>query len=416
MKKLFYRLASSQSFAKLFSLDGRLEERRRAIFSKSSVCAVVALAACMSLGALLFPHVGHAQCVWDCDLGSDILDNPWSNSPQFDIVYCFDQDCVKNLKDSNNNPIFTKSIPPAKVRNTLSNSSCPGTTDVTVLGDVVALLRDSQGNLQPQSAVQARLLIIIKGVTCSVLEGSSSTVLSRVLTVDPETLETEPRTNVFDGTSSITILAPTSSTPASLKTPKGWPFPCISNEGTGILAQDCPFPLGIVEFNSGTLAADLPQFGQFALGEVYRAVQSTRFIGIRDCKGDANSMDPGTITCSVGGGQSLGLIEFPGNWAGAENKKFNPKSGTGAFDIFTELFNGIDPTTVTASVNGGNPIPARKCDDKPSQNTERCFFAAKDLLPNGCIKGAPVNILVKGRVSIGGTVFKFESKDNPTCN
>lgn len=389
------------------------------MFPKSSVCAVVVLAAFMSLGALLFPQVGHAQCVWDCDLGSDLLDNPWSNSPDFDIVYCFDQDCVKNLKDSNNNPIFTKSIPPAKVTNTLLTPSCfdtpPFTTDVTVMGNVVALLRD-QGNLQPQSAAQATLSIKIKGVTCSVLEGSSSTVLSRLLTVDPYTGMTEPRTNVFDASSSITILAPTASTPTSLKTPKGWPSPCISDEGTGILSQNCPFPLGVVEFNSVTLAADLPQFGQFALGEVYRAVQSTRDIGIRDCKGDANSMNPATITCSVGGGQSLGLWDFPGNWAGAENKKFNPKSGTGPFDIFTENFLGIEPATVTASANGGNPIPASKCDDKPSQNAERCFFAARDLLPNGCTKGAPVNILVKGTVSIGGTLFKFESKDNPTCN
>ena len=54
------------------------------MFSKSSVFAVVALAAFVSLGALLLPHVGHAQeCVWDCDLGSDIIDFPWGNSPGY---------------------------------------------------------------------------------------------------------------------------------------------------------------------------------------------------------------------------------------------------------------------------------------------------------------------------------------------
>ena len=58
MKKLFYRLSSSRSFAKLFSMHARLEERRRVMFSKSSVFAVVALAAFVSLGAFLFPQVG----------------------------------------------------------------------------------------------------------------------------------------------------------------------------------------------------------------------------------------------------------------------------------------------------------------------------------------------------------------------
>src|SRR5882724_9702490 len=65
MKKLFYRLSSNRSFGKLFSMHARLEEKRRVMFPKSSVCAVVALAAFMSLGAFLFPQVGHAQeCVW----------------------------------------------------------------------------------------------------------------------------------------------------------------------------------------------------------------------------------------------------------------------------------------------------------------------------------------------------------------
>ena len=47
------------------------------MFPKSSVFAVVALAAFVSLGALLFPQVGQAQCIWDCDLGSDPNFNPW---------------------------------------------------------------------------------------------------------------------------------------------------------------------------------------------------------------------------------------------------------------------------------------------------------------------------------------------------
>ena len=68
------------------------------MFAKSSVFAVVALAAFVSLGALLFPQVGQAQeCIWDCDLGSDFFNNPGENSPGFSIVYCFDQPCVEEL-------------------------------------------------------------------------------------------------------------------------------------------------------------------------------------------------------------------------------------------------------------------------------------------------------------------------------
>ena len=55
------------------------------MFAKSSVFAVVALAALVSLGALLFPQVGQAQeCIWDCDLGSrlPLHINPGENSPR----------------------------------------------------------------------------------------------------------------------------------------------------------------------------------------------------------------------------------------------------------------------------------------------------------------------------------------------
>ena len=118
MKKLFYRLSSSRSFGKLFSMHARLEERRRVMFPKSSVFAVVALAAFVSLGALLFPQVGHAQeCIWDCDLGSDIFNFPGENSPDFSIVYCFDQPCVASLG------IFTGAIPNASVK------QCPSKPD-----------------------------------------------------------------------------------------------------------------------------------------------------------------------------------------------------------------------------------------------------------------------------------------------
>src|SRR5262245_2515426 len=183
MKKLFCRLSSRRPFARLFSMHARLEERRKVMFPKSSVFAVVAFAAFVSLGALVFPQVVQAQdCLFDCpDLGSDPSFNPWFNSPQaLDIAYCFDRDCVLNLKDSKNNPIFTgKSIPTPQVSH--QPFSCPGPGNVEISGTVIALLRDNKGNLVPNSAAQAQLNIIIKDVSCS----SDSTTLSRVVHLLP---------------------------------------------------------------------------------------------------------------------------------------------------------------------------------------------------------------------------------------
>jgi hypothetical protein len=395
------------------------------MFSKSSVCAVVALAAFISLGAFVFPHAAHAQCVWDCDLGSDILDNPWGNSPGYDIVYCFDQDCVKRLTDSSGSPIFTGTIPTASVSQNYSDT-CPSSTNggtVELGGTIVALLRDKQGNLHPESAAEATLSIIVKNVNCTGSAGSGSTVLTRAITVN------ESRTAVFDATSNITLL-PTPQLNAgnnSLSAPKGWAG-CPTNKQTGALSNICPFPLGIVEFTKdSTLSAALPALGFFATGEVYHADESARFVGIRDCKGDANSTDPKTISCAVGGtvavggGQSLALFNLPGNWSGAADKTFNPKSSTAPFDIGpTPLFDEIvftDPNhPVTASANGGTPINATSCNLMPSQTTLRCSFPAKNLLPTGCKTGDPVDIVVKGRLRINNTDFKFESEDSPTCN
>ena len=407
MKKLFYRLACSRSMAKIFSTDAQLEKRNRVIFF-----AVLALLAFVSLGAFVFPHVGHAQeCVWDCDLGSDILDNPWGNSPQsqLDIAYCIDRDCViRNLT-----PILGP-IPSANTSVGLDkspNTTCTngGNSDVTISGPVVAWLRDASGNVVPGSAAQASLLIKIKCVTFA--GDTGATTLKRAV------VPKEPRTNVFDASSSITILA--SSTTPSLSSPKGWTG-CPTNN-KGILTGNCAFPLGIVEFNNNTaIARELPAAPPFLQAEVFRAEESTRFVGIRDCKGPADptpaSIDPTTIQCSVGGGQSLALLFLPGNWSGANSHTFNPTKGSNPYDIdISTLPPGINilPNTVVASANGGNPISPTGCNEIPSQNVERCFFIARDFNVV-CKTGDHVNLLVTGQLEDGR---KFESTDPLlTCN
>src|SRR5262249_43714072 len=432
MKKLFYRLSSRRSFVKLFSksMHARSEEKSSVLFFKSSVFAVVALAAFVSLGAFLFPQVVQAQdCLFDCpDLGSDPSFNPWFNSPQaLDIAYCFDRDCVLKLMDSKNKAIFTgNSIPTPQVEHK-PGFSCPGTGNVEISGTVVALLRDKKGNFLPDSAAQAELKIIILGASCF----SNPTRLSRVVGVS------EPRTDVFDPTSSIIILPPnTPGTPASL-TSKGKGWTGCPTDNTGTLSGKCAFPLGTEEFTVSQRANQLPAtttgplVNRFQVGEVYRAVQSTKFVGVRDCKGDPQtippSIDPSTINCSVGeivtGGDAQGLLTFGGNWSGSIDKTINPKSGTGPFDILStvDFLSNILPDTVTASANNGPEVKATSCNDNFNQKipAERCNFPARNLLPDGCQDGEIVNILVKGKLAItdgNGNDFRFVSKDDPICN
>jgi hypothetical protein len=416
MKKLFYQLACSRSMAKIFSTDAQLERRNRVIFF-----AVLALLAFVSLGAFVFPHVGHAQeCVWDCDLGSDIFDNPWGNSPQsqLDLAYCIDRDCViRNLTPilgpiPSANTSVGLDISPISPPNSCTNG---GNSDVTISGPVVAWLRDASGNVVPGSAAQASLLIKIKCVTFA--GGTGATTLKRAV------VPKEPRTNVFDASSKITIFAagqsPITPTPDSLKNPSGWTG-CPTNN-KGILTGNCAFPLGIVEFNNNTaIARELPAAPPFLQGEVFRAEELTRFVGIRDCKGPADPTpvptDPTTIQCSVGGGQSLALLFLAGNWSGANSHTFNPKSGSNPYDIDISILPpgiSILPNTVLASANGGNPISPTGCNEIPSQNVERCFFNASDLNVV-CKTGEDVKLLVTGQLEDGR---KFESTDPQlTCS
>ena len=410
MKQLFYRLSSSRSSAKFFSMHGPLEERRRVMLAKSSVFAVVALAAFLSLGALLLPQVGQAQeCIWDCDLGSDFFNNPGENSPGFSIVYCFDQPCVAGLG------IFSGTIPTASVKQDAS-ADCPATgITITISGNVVAAVRDSKGNIIPESAAEALFDLVVKNVTCS----GPASILSRVVSL------TESPDAVFAANSSITILpAPILNSGNSNLTAIGWPG-CTNDKKTGVLLANCSFPLGIDVSNTvKELSAKFPAGGFFAQnGEVYRGHGLGRLVAMRMCKGDANSK-PSSIACTVGGDVAVGGFEadavfnFAGNWSGAGSHTFNPSSGSNPFDIITPLFASIDVKTVTASANGGTPVSPTSCNPMPSQGLLRCSFIARNLAPKGCTAGQPVNLVVRGNVfsAEANRFVKFVSDDDPVCS
>ena len=297
------------------------------MFPKSSVFAVVALAAFVSLGALVFPHVAHTQeCIWDCDLGSDFNNLPAENSPNFSIVYCFDQPCVAGLG------ISTGAIPNPSVKQNADPDTCNGTTTITIMGNVVAVLRDSKGNLRPESAALATLLIGVNNVNCSVISGNS--ILSRIVSV------TESPGAVIAGNSNITILP-------SLNSPNWSGTGCPTNKA-GILTANCSFPLGIdVSKTDKELSAKFPAVpGLFALKEVYHGNGLGRVVAMRMCKGDANKPSS-SIACTVGGDVAVGgfvadaVFNFDGNWSGAESHTFNPGSGSNPFDIITYALCGI---------------------------------------------------------------------------
>src|SRR5687767_14172069 len=282
MRSLFYRLSSSRSFAKLLSqpIDARLKERRKVMFSKSSVFAVVALAAFVSLGALLFPQVGQAQeCIWDCDLGSDENNNPGENSPGFSIVYCFDQPCVTGLG-------ISSSVIPAVTHVPTPPGDCPTTgfyNNITISGTVVAVLRDKNG-LKPDSAAEASFNIVVNNVNCS--GTSPNSTLSRIVSL------TDSPANVIAG--SITILAHSSD--PNLDSPN-WGGTGCPTDKAGILTANCAFPLGIdASNNAKQLQAKFPAIGGFLLNEVYHGTGLGRVVSMRMCKGDANS-SPSSIAC-----------------------------------------------------------------------------------------------------------------------
>ena len=418
MKNLFYRLSSNRSLAKLLAkpMHARLEETRRDMFPKNSVFAVVALAAFVSLGALLLPQVGQAQeCIWDCDLGSDFFNNPGENSPGFSIVYCFDQPCVAGLG------ISTGTIPTVEQR--VTSGTCPtsttGVVTIAITGkNVVAALKDNRGNLKPDSAAEATLSIVINGVKCT--GTSPNSTLSRVVSLG------EPPSGVITG--NITILA--NSFDPNLNAPN-WGGTGCPTDKAGILTANCSFPLGIdASNNAKQLEAKFPAIGGFLLNEVYHGNGLGRVVSMRMCKGDANEPSS-SIACTVGGDVAVGgfvadaVFNFDGNWSGAGNHTFNPKSGSNPFDIIIPFFNMIladstHPVTAKASVDGGNPVSATGCNAMPSQSVIRCNFIARDLAPNGCTPNQPVDLVVTGTVFSADTArttpVKFVSGDDPVCS
>jgi len=396
------------------------------MFSKSSVFAVLALAAFACLGALLFPQVVQAQegCVWDCDLGSDPFFNPWGNSPasQLDIAFCIDQGCVfQNLvptlgpipSSSTDVAIVVSDLDPLQTCTNPLSTPTGAYRNVTISGPVVAWLQNGSA-IVSGSPAQASLFIKIKCATLDGAPGSGTSTVTRAV------VPKELRTNVFDSSSRIEISP--FSIPNSPSHPSGWTG-CSNN---GVVTSTCAFPLGVVEFNNSTAIAKVLPAGPAPLpylaGEVFRADESTRFVGVRDCKGAADvtpPADPTTIECSsgsggnqvvsTGGGQSLALLFFVGNWSGANAHTFNPTKGSNSYDIdLSTVPNAVVlQETVLASANGGSPIPPKNC-SPPGQNVQRCFFDARPLNVT-CQQGQHVTLLVTGELQDGR---KFQSTDS----
>ena len=133
---------------------------------------------------------------------------------------------------------------------------CP-TTNIMIRGNVVAVLKDKNGNFKPDSAAEALLFVVVKDVTCSVLGSPpSNSSLSRFVTL------TDSPSAVFAANSNITILAQSSQ--LSLDSPNWGGSGCPSNN-KGILTANCSFPLGIDVSNTrqAQLSAKFPAERRF---------------------------------------------------------------------------------------------------------------------------------------------------------
>lgn len=383
---------------------------KRSVFGVSA--AAVALVGSLSLGALMFPKAAEAVCLWNCTLTSNSLNDSGSNSPgKYQIRYCFDADCLLTITDSTGNLIFdATNVPTANVTQTLSDPTCvSGTTNVTVDGHVVAFREDSNGFPIADSAAEALFHVVVLGATCTGT-GVDSEVSSIVsVNEDPQT--------VFAAASSITILH--TSSQAILAHPLSWgdngPASCTTNSD-GTLKDDCAFPLGVEEWNKQfKIANELPEIFPYKEGEVYFADGSTRFVGLRMCKGDANSTDPSTIRCSAGGVESEAQLPFTGSWAG-NSHKYNPVSGLNRFDIITSLFDSIDQSTVKFRADAGPIVNPVRCSTDAAKSAVSCWVNASELSPTPCSGGNMVKVVATGLVEYRNTLVKFGAEDDPVCN
>lgn len=384
------------------------------MFPKSSVFAVVAFVAFMALGALLFPQVAEAQeCIWDCDLGSDPFNNPGENSPDFSIVYCFDQPCIVTLNTAFN--IFT-SIPTASVSQSVNPPGliCDGSTlnSITISGNVVAVAKKN-GVPDPNSAAEALFNIVANKVICN---PDLNNNLTATISVGDG-----PGT-VIGGSINILNNPILNAGHSELTKPFGWPG-CTNDKQTGDLGS-CIYPLGNNQSNTLTqLLATWPLIPQLFQEKVlYSATALGRAASMRMCKGPANK-SVSFVDCKVGQASAVGgfvadvMFNVDVGWAGAGDKFFNPVSNTGVTDVITPLFADIVIDTVTCSANGGTPKPAGSCSTMPSKNALRCDCPARDLLPSGCTNGEPVNLVVRGNVfsADANRDVKFIGEDNPVC-
>jgi hypothetical protein len=178
-----------------------------------------------------------------------------------------------------------------------------------------------------------------------------------------------------------------------------------------------------VEFNNiSTLSNELPDTGtsptDFLQGEVYRGVASVHFIGVRMCKGDANSTDPSTIACSVGGFVANAVWEFGGNY---QATKYNPGSNSSQFDIITAFAPQIDLGSLTAALVDANGLPTTDSIDpstcflRNNISALRCNYDVSQFGQTQC-PSPFVNFQVRGQFS-NGTLQKFKAQElNIPCS
>ena len=151
-----------------------------------------------------------------------------------------------------------------------------------------------------------------------------------------------------------------------------------------------------------------------------------RIVATRMCKGDANKPSSSIVCTVITGINSVDSIRMRSltSMATGQVPETRPsiREATPARSISAphrSLITLFYPTIPLRRAPMVEPqYPPTGCNQIDNQETLRCSFAAKDLLPNGCKSGQPVNILVSGNVFSPETErdVKFLSTDSPTCN
>jgi hypothetical protein len=343
--------------------------------------------------AFLYSQPSQADCPddwWCSDTQTEVVStpqDPFSYSPGFDLLICFDQTCANNLGPA------ASTLPAPNVTIT-TDIGCVDGTEATLSGPAICAAAND-GVVDPDSVAACNVAIILPGVTCSTESGGEVYESSQAAKQDPNE-----------------VFAPGSEVLVKGVGLTGWP--CPTKDLDGKCTTPFSFPIGTEYCSSfnGCVAKIYPETGDgsnfkdLKAGQVLKGVEEESYLTLRGCKGQAAiTVDRTTITCIdsgkalTGGGEaSVGVICPEGNWAGNRDD-ISPNSSNNGFDIFGDsdcIVANIVPSSV--KLNG---VPNQGFQLQQQDNRFRFFFDEAAVYAASCSgSGDTAQLVATGSINV----------------